>query len=42
MIEFNKILKIYLRFLKEEGVYHRALSIHSGNGKINAKKSLAR
>lgn len=40
MIEFNKILKIYLRFLKEEGVYHRALSIHSGNGKINAKKAL--
>ena len=40
MIEFNKVFKFYLRFLKEEGVYHRALSIHGKNNKISAKKVL--
>ena len=40
MIEFDKVFKIYLRFLKEEGVYQRVLSIHSKNRKLNAKKVL--
>ena len=40
MIEFDKIFKIYSRFLKEEGIYHRTLSIHGGNGKLSAKNAL--
>ena len=41
MIEFENIFKIFLRFLKEEGVYHRVLSIY-GRDKRNVKDVLKR
>ena len=41
MIEFENIFKVFLRFLKEEGVYHRALSIY-GKNKRNVKDILKR
>jgi len=40
MIEFDKIFKVYSRFLKEEGIYHKVLTIHGKGNKFSAKNVL--